>query len=55
MGPWLSSPLPTSPTRGEVPLPVLGTILPNPPAHHLPLDGGGREGVGQQAPGLRLP
>jgi hypothetical protein len=39
------TPLPTSPTRGEVKVSVCGTMVPNPPARHLPLDGGGWEGV----------
>ena len=38
-------PLPASPARGEVPHRVLGTILRPAPAEHLPLDGGGWEGV----------
>jgi hypothetical protein len=39
------SPFPTSPARGEVPHRVFGSISPNIPAQHLPLDGGGWEGV----------
>ena len=34
-----STPLPTSPTRGEVPLTVLGTIMPSAPADTSPLMG----------------
>ena len=39
------SPLPASPTRGEVLHLALGTISPKSPDQHLPLDGGGWEGV----------
>ncbi len=43
------APLPASPTRGEVPAGDSGLIVPQPPLH-LPLDGGGREGVGRHHP-----
>jgi len=39
------TPLPTSPTRGEVPHPVGGKKAAKHTDLHLPLDGGGREGV----------
>ncbi len=39
------TPLPTSPATGEVEGRVWGTTVQNPPARHLPLDGGGWEGV----------
>ena len=45
MHPAGQAPLPSSPARGEVPHPVWRSALPNPPAQHLPLDGGEREGV----------
>ncbi len=45
MGMWLSSPLSASPARGEVFHRMFGLIEPQPPAQHLPLDGGGWEGV----------
>ena len=38
-------PLPTSPVQGEVPLRAWSSIVPVAPAEHLPLDGGGWEGV----------
>jgi len=41
------TPLPTSPTRGEVPRTVLGTIMPNPPADTSPLVGEARRGWGE--------
>ena len=44
-GHWRLPPLPTSPTGGEVPLPVWGAKLPRPLARHIPLDGGCQEGV----------
>jgi hypothetical protein len=39
------TPLPPSPARGEVTDRVCGTIPSKTPARHLPLDGGGWEGV----------
>gem|GEM_PF-3955603 len=38
-------PLPTSPIEREVVDRLCGTISPKPLPLHLPLDGGGREGV----------
>ena len=41
----LATPLPTSPTRGEVPVGSLGSIVPNTPAHTSPLLGEAGRGV----------
>lgn len=50
------TPLPTSPTRGEVPAGAPGAIGAKHSTLHLPLDGGGREGVGRKRGArLRLP
>ncbi len=43
--PACHTPLPASPVKGEVSYRIWGAILPNSPARHLPLDGGGWVGV----------
>ncbi|MDF2980490.1 MAG: sugar transporter permease, partial [Devosia sp.] len=49
----LDTPLPTSPTRGEVSAGAAGTSGATSSSLHRPLDGGGREGVGRRR-GARL-